>query len=43
MIHLTSVILICSYCNAEIERRTEQDAREALAHHHRYVPCMKEY
>jgi uncharacterized protein with PIN domain len=43
MIILNSVILICSYCNAEIERRTEQEAREALAQHQRYVQCMKEY
>jgi hypothetical protein len=43
MIHLTSVVLICSYCNAEIERRTEVEAREALAVHQNYVKCMKEY
>jgi len=43
MIHLTSVILICGYCNAEIERRTESEAREALAIHQNYVKCMKEY
>jgi len=43
MIYLTSVILICSYCNAEIERRTEREAQEALAYHQKYVQCMKEY
>ncbi len=43
MIHLTSVILICGYCNAEIERHTEDEAREALAVHQKYVQCMKEY
>ena len=43
MIIQTSVTLICSYCNAEIERRTEQEAREALAMHQKYVQCMKEY
>jgi hypothetical protein len=43
MIHLTSVTLICAYCNAEIERRTELEAREALAMHQKYVQCMKEY
>ena len=43
MIHLTSVILICAYCNAEIERHTEDEAREALVIHQKYVQCMKEY
>jgi hypothetical protein len=43
MIHLASVILICSYCNAEIERTTERDARDALMIHQKYVQCMKEY
>lgn len=43
MIHLTSVILICAYCNSEIERKTEVEAREALAEHQKYVQCMKEY
>jgi len=43
MIYLASVCLICSYCNAEIERRTEREAREALAWHQKYVQCMKEY
>ncbi len=42
MIHLTSVILICSYCNAEIERHTEDEAREALMIHQKYVQCMKD-
>jgi hypothetical protein len=43
MIHLASVCLICAYCNAEIERRTELEAREALAEHQNYVQCMKNY
>lgn len=43
MIHLTSVVLICSYCNAEIERRTEREAQEALALHQNYVQCIKNY
>lgn len=43
MIVQTSVTLICSYCNAEIERRTELEAREALAAHEKYVQCMKNY
>lgn len=43
MIHLTSVILICPYCNAEIERRTEQEAREDLAIHQKYIQCMTNY
>ena len=43
MIHVASVCLICAYCNAEIERRTEVEAREALAQHQTYVQCMKEY
>jgi hypothetical protein len=43
MIHLDSVVLICAYCNSEIERRTELDAREALAEHQNYVQCMKNY
>ena len=43
MIHLASVTLICTYCNAEIERRTELEAREALAEHEKYVQCMKNY
>jgi hypothetical protein len=43
MIYLASVILICAYCNAEIERTTELAAREALAEHHTYVQCMKGY
>jgi hypothetical protein len=42
-IHLASVILICAYCNSEIERTTELAAREALAEHQNYVQCMKEY
>jgi uncharacterized protein with PIN domain len=42
-IHLASVILICTYCNAEIERRTESEAREGLAEHQTYVQCMKGY
>jgi hypothetical protein len=43
MIVQTSVTLICTYCNAEIERRTEREAREALAEHENYVQCMKNY
>ena len=43
MIYLASVILICAYCNAEIERTTEIAAREALAEHQTYVKCMKGY
>lgn len=43
MIHLTSVTLICSYCNAEIERRTEREAHEALVEHQKYVQCIKNY
>jgi hypothetical protein len=43
MIHVASVTLICAYCNAEIERRTEVEAREALAQHQTYVQCMKNY
>jgi hypothetical protein len=43
MIYLASVILICSYCNSEIERRTEIEAREALAEHQNYVQCVKNY
>ena len=43
MIHLTSVVLICGYCNSEIERRTEVEAREALAEHQNYVQCVKNY
>jgi len=43
MIVQTSVTLICSYCNAEIERRTEREARDALMIHQKYVQCMKEY
>lgn len=42
-IYLASVILICAYCNAEIERRTEQEARDGLAEHQTYVQCMKGY
>lgn len=43
MIVQASVTLICTYCNAEIERRTERDARDALMIHQKYVQCMKEY
>lgn len=43
MIVQTSVTLICSYCNAEIERHTEREARDALMMHQKYVQCMKEY
>jgi hypothetical protein len=43
MIYLASVCLICAYCNAEIERRTELEAKEALVEHQKYVQCMKEY
>ena len=43
MIHIASVILLCAYCNAEIERRTEDEARQALAEHRTYVQCMKGY
>lgn len=43
MIHIDSVILICDYCNAEIERPKVKEAIEALAQHQRYVQCMKEY
>ncbi len=43
MIHLTSVVLICPFCNAEIERRTEREAEEALAYHQNYIQCMKNY
>jgi hypothetical protein len=43
MIHLTSVTLICPYCNAEIERRTEQEAKDELAYHQNYIQCMKNY
>ena len=42
-IPLASVILICAYCNSEIERTTELGAREALAEHQTYVQCMKNY
>ena len=42
-IHLASVCLICAYCNAEIERVTEREAREALLHHQQYVQCIKNY
>jgi len=42
-IHLASVILICAYCNSEIERTTELAAREALQYHQQYVQCMKNY
>jgi hypothetical protein len=43
MIVQTSVTLICSYCNAEIERHTEREAKEALLHHQQYVQCIKNY
>jgi hypothetical protein len=43
MIHLASVVLICAYCNSEIERTTELEAREALQYHQQYVQCMKNY
>lgn len=43
MIHIASVVLLCAYCNSEIERRTELEAREALAEHQNYVQCMKNY
>jgi len=43
MIHLASVVLICAYCNSEIERTTELAAREALAEHQQYVQCIKNY
>ena len=43
MIVQASVTLICAYCNAEIERRTAIEAREALVVHQNYVQCMKEY
>jgi hypothetical protein len=43
MIHIDSVIIICDYCNAEIERRTSREALEALVQHQKYVQCMKEY
>lgn len=39
MIHLTSVILICKFCSAEIERHTEKEAYAALAEHQKYVRC----
>jgi hypothetical protein len=42
-IHLASVVLICAYCNAEIERTTELAAREALTQHQNYVQCIKNY
>ena len=43
MIYLASVCLICSYCNAEIERVTEAEAEAALLHHQQYVQCIKNY
>lgn len=43
MIVQTSVTIICAYCNAEIERRTDVEAREALAAHQNYVQCLKGY
>lgn len=43
MIVRTSVIIICDYCNAEIERHTQLEAREALAEHQKYVQCLKGY
>ena len=43
MIHIESVCLICAYCNAEIERKTEAEAREALNEHYVYVQCIKGY
>jgi len=43
MIHIESVILICDYCNAEIERPKVREALEALAHHQKYVQCIKNY
>lgn len=43
MIIQESVILICEYCNAEIERPTKLEAREALAEHQNYVQCIKGY
>ena len=43
MIIQTSVILICEYCNAEIERHTDREARDAMAEHQQYVQCPKGY
>lgn len=43
MIIQASVMLICEYCNAEIERRSDREAREALAEHQTYVQCIKGY
>jgi len=43
MIIQESVTLVCEYCNAEIERHTNLEAREALAEHQNYVQCIKGY
>jgi uncharacterized protein with PIN domain len=43
MIYVASVILICAYCNAEIERKSEVEARDALNEHYSYVQCIKGY
>lgn len=39
MIYLTSVVLICKFCNAEIERATEKEAHIAMNEHRKYVRC----
>jgi len=43
MVILDSVILICPFCRAEIERPTEREAEEALAQHKQYVKCESGY
>jgi len=43
VIYLASVILICPFCRAEIERPTEKEAEEALAQHKQYVKCEAGY
>lgn len=43
MILQSSVVLYCSYCNAEIERHTRQEAHDALIEHQQYVQCLTGY
>lgn len=43
MIQETWNALFCPYCNAVVEGKTEQEAKEALLGHQKYVQCIKGY
>lgn len=35
--------LFCPYCNAIVEGNTEQEVKEELLKHQKYVQCIKGY